>query len=61
MIENDEQLETTRERIRQFERQVAQIRKSATDGENHRMSAKAFLAEIDRMTWKFGIIFGRFP
>lgn len=49
MIENDEQLDATRERIRLFERQVAQIRRSATDPENYRMSAGSFLAEIDRM------------
>ena len=49
MIKNDKELEVTQERIRQFERQVAQIRKTATNGENHRMSAAGFLAEIDRM------------
>ena len=49
MIKNDRELEIAQERIRQFERQVAQIRKTETDGENYRMSAAGFLAEIDRM------------
>ena len=49
MIKNDKELEAAQERIRQFERQVAQIRKTETNGENHRMSAAGFLAEIDRM------------
>lgn len=49
MIKNDRELEITQERIRQFERQVAQIRKTETNSENYRMSAAGFLAEIDRM------------
>jgi hypothetical protein len=49
MINNDHELEVTQERIRQFERQVAQIRKTETNRENYRMSASGFLAEIDRM------------
>jgi hypothetical protein len=49
MIENEEQLEAARERIPQFERQVRQIHGSATDGENYRISASSFLAEIDGM------------
>ena len=49
MISNDRELEVTQERIRQFERQVAQIRKTETNRENYRMSASGFLAEIDRM------------
>jgi predicted nucleic acid-binding Zn-ribbon protein len=49
MIKNDKELEITQERIRQLERQVAQIRKTETNGENYRMSATGYLAEIDRM------------
>jgi len=48
-INNDRELEITQERIRQFERQVAQIRKTETNGENYRLSAAGFLADIDRM------------
>ena len=49
MIKNDRELEVTQERIRQFQRQVAQIRKTETNPENYRLSAAGFLAEIDRM------------
>ena len=49
MIKNDRELEITQGRILQLERQVAQIRKTETNGENHRMSAAGFLADIDRM------------
>ena len=49
MIENDHELEVTQERVRQFERQVAQVRKPEKDAENYRMSTSGFLAEIDRM------------
>jgi hypothetical protein len=49
MIQSDEELEVTQERIRQFERQVAQIRRTETDGDNYRSSVAGFLAEIDRM------------
>jgi hypothetical protein len=49
MIKNDHELEIAQERIRQFERQVAQIRKTETNSENYRLSAGGFLAEIDRM------------
>ena len=49
MIKNDQELETAQERVRQFERQVAQIRNTETNVDNYRMSAAGFLAEIDRM------------
>ena len=49
MINNDRELEVMQVRIRQLEQQVAQIRKTATDNENYRLSAAGFLAEIDRM------------
>jgi hypothetical protein len=49
MIDTDRELEVTQERIRQFERQVAQIRRMETNGENYRLSVAGFLAEIDRM------------
>jgi hypothetical protein len=49
MITNDRELETTQARIRQFEQQVAHIRKAESDNENYRASVAGFLAEIDRM------------
>ena len=49
MINNDRELEVTQERIRQFQRQVAQIRKTETNPVNYRAAVSGFLAEIDRM------------
>jgi len=49
MIRNDTELEVTQERIRQFERQAAQIRKTETDAQNYRLSVAGYVAEIDRM------------
>ncbi len=49
MIKNDRELEVTQERIGQFQRRVAQIRKTETNPENYRLSAAGFMAEIERM------------
>lgn len=49
MITNDQELETTLERIRRFQAQVAHLRRVETNPVNYRLSASGFLAEIDRM------------
>ena len=49
MIANDQQLETTLERIASFQRQVAHLRKTETNPVNYRAAVSGFLAEIDRM------------
>jgi hypothetical protein len=49
MIANDEELNTTLERIRHFQAQVAHLRKVETNPETYHLSASGFLAEIDRM------------
>jgi hypothetical protein len=49
MINNDQELEVTQDRVRQFERQAALIRNTEKDPESYRMSVSGFLAEIDRM------------
>ena len=49
MIQNDEQLKTTLERIAWFQQQVTQLRKTETNPVNYRASVSGFLAEIDRM------------
>ncbi len=49
MINNDNELEVTLERIRQFQRQVAVLRQTETNPTNYRLSAGGYLAEIDRM------------
>jgi hypothetical protein len=49
MIANDQQLQTTLERIAWFQRQVTQLRKTETNPVNYRAAVSGFLAEIDRM------------
>lgn len=49
MIGNDQQLETTLERIAWFQSQVAHLRKTETNPVNYRAAVSGFLAEIDRM------------
>ena len=49
MIMTDKELEATQQRIRQFQSQLAHLRKVETNPANYRLSASGFLAEIDRM------------
>ena len=49
MITDDQQLQTTLERIAWFQQQVAQLRKTETNPVNYRATVSGFLAEIDRM------------
>jgi len=49
MIKNDQELEGTLERIRQFQAQLAHLRRTETNPTNYRLSASGFIAEIDKM------------
>jgi hypothetical protein len=49
MIANDQQLQTTMERIARFQQQIAHLRKTETNPVNYRAAASGFLAEIDHM------------
>ncbi len=49
MIANDQELQTTLERIAWFQRQVAHLRKTEKNPANYRAATSGFLAEIDRM------------
>ena len=49
MIQNDRELQITRERIARLEDQVARLRQVETNPANYHASASDFLAEIDRM------------
>ena len=49
MIQNDQELEATKERIQYFQRQVEKLRQVETDPQNYCLSAGGYLAEIDRM------------
>jgi hypothetical protein len=50
MISNDQELQATLERVRQFQLQVANLRRVERNAENYRLSASGYLAELDRMT-----------
>jgi len=49
MIANDQELNTSLERIRHLQNQVAHLRRVETNPTNYHLSAAGFLAEIDRM------------
>lgn len=49
MIKNDQELDTTLERIRHFQAQLAHLRRTETNPTNYRLSASGFIAEIDKM------------
>ena len=49
MIANDQQLQTTWQRIAWFQNQVTQLRNTETNSVNYRAAVAGFLAEIDRM------------
>ena len=49
MIKNNQELETTLERIRYFQQQVEKLRQVEANPHNYRLSAGGYLAEIDRM------------
>lgn len=49
MIHNDDELEATLDRIRQFQSQLTHLRKVETNRANYRLSASGFISEIDKM------------
>jgi len=49
VINNDEELQVTMERIERFQKQVARLRQVETNPTNYRLSAEGYLEEIDRM------------
>jgi len=49
MINSEQELEATLDRIRHFQAQVRHLRKTETNPTNYRLSSSGFLAEIDRM------------
>ncbi len=49
MIQNDQELQVTRERIARFEDQLTRLRQVETNPANYHASVSGFLAEIDRM------------
>jgi hypothetical protein len=61
MIANDQQLQSTLERIAWFQKQVAHLRKTETNPVNYRAAVSGFLAEIDRMQLEVREYFSVFP
>ncbi len=49
MIKDDQELDSTLERIRFFQAQLKHLRQVETNPTNYRLSAGGFLAEVDRM------------
>jgi hypothetical protein len=49
MIETDQELRVTLDRIAKFQRQVAELRASETNPANYHASVSGFIAEIDRI------------
>lgn len=49
MINSEQELQSTMERIARFQQQVMKVRESANSPEAYEASASGFLAEIDRM------------
>jgi hypothetical protein len=49
MISKDTEPQTTLDRIRRFQSQVAHLRNTETNPVNYRLSVSGFLSEIDRM------------
>jgi len=49
MIANDDELQTTLDRIVWFQQQVAHLRRTETNPVNYRAAVSGFIAEIDRM------------
>ncbi len=61
MITNDQDLESTIERIAWFQKQVAHLRKTETNPVNYRAVVSGFLAEIDRMQTEVREYFSYLP
>ena len=49
MINHEQELEATLDRIKHFQAQVRHLRETETNPTNYRLSSSGFLAEIDRM------------
>lgn len=49
MIKSEKEYQTTLERIAYFQRQITKLREVEDNPENYRLSARGYLAELDRM------------
>ena len=56
MIQNNQELEATLDRIERFQQQVEKLQEVETNPHNYKLSAGGFLAEIDQMNlevWEY--------
>ncbi len=49
MIQNDQELKATLNRIERFQKQVEKLQQVETNSRNYELSAGGFLSELDRM------------
>lgn len=49
MIQNNQEFESTLDRIERFQKQIEKLQEVETNPQNYKLSAGGFLAEIDRM------------
>jgi hypothetical protein len=61
MIKNDQELQAMLERTRQFQLQVAKLRRMEPNPQNYRLSSSGYLAELDRMTLEVREYIGSHP
>jgi hypothetical protein len=61
MITDDTELETTLDRIRQFQNQLAHLRRVEKNPVNYRLSSSGFIAEVDRMQLEVREYLSRLP
>ncbi len=61
MIANDEQLQSTLQRIAWFQKQITHLRKTERNPTNYRASVSGFLAEVDRMQLEVREYFSHIP
>ena len=54
MIQNNQELKATLDRVERFEKQVEKLRQVETNPRNYELSAGGFLVEIDRMILEIG-------
>ena len=54
MIQNNQELEATLERIERFQKQIKKLKELETNPRNYELSSGGFLAEIDRMHLELG-------
>lgn len=61
MIANEQQLQTTLDRITRFQQQLAHLRKTEANPVNYRAAASGFLADVDRMQLEVREYFSHLP